>query len=335
MVAIYGWVFFHAKLYSDTLLQVFFFARQHLWLVQWRRSQVDDGRRRGRAIGAAARGCAGSRRSSSRSRGWGWLMHRFTDAALPWWDAGVAMTSVAAQILMARRKLENWWLWIAVDVAVDRALRGQGPVAHAGFTSVLLGLAIWGLARWQAARQEGRRMKLRSICLHGPESTGKSTMAPELARHFGSACVVEYGRTYTEAFGTGWTMGDLVAIAQAHDAQTRSAIASGRTPVILDTDPLMTEVWAEMLYGKHDPWFDAWTGTADLYLLFDIDLPWVEDGTRMFGTPERRQRFFDLSKRSARTPRRALGDGERARARRATRPRCSAILGTEKAMAGA
>ena len=37
-------------------------------------------------------------------------------------------------------------------------------------------------------------MKLRSICLHGPESTGKSTMAPELARHFGSACVVEYGR---------------------------------------------------------------------------------------------------------------------------------------------
>ncbi|MGN6820209.1 MAG: AAA family ATPase, partial [Sphingomonas sp.] len=91
-------------------------------------------------------------------------------------------------------------------------------------------------------------MKLRSICLHGPESTGKSTMAPELARHFGSACVVEYGRTYTEAFGTSWTMADLVAIAQAHDAQTRQAIASGRTPVILDTDPLMTEVWAEMLY---------------------------------------------------------------------------------------
>ena len=73
---------------------------------------------------------------------------------------------------------------------------------------------------------KGGGMKLRSICLHGPESTGKSTIAPELARHFGSACVVEYGRTYTEAFGTNWTMADLVAIAQAHDAQSRQAIAT-------------------------------------------------------------------------------------------------------------
>ena len=38
-------------------------------------------------------------------------------------------------------------------------------------------------------------MTLRSICLHGPESTGKSTMAPELARHFGTRCVAEFGRT--------------------------------------------------------------------------------------------------------------------------------------------
>ncbi|HEU4959274.1 MAG TPA: AAA family ATPase [Sphingomonas sp.] len=139
-------------------------------------------------------------------------------------------------------------------------------------------------------------MILKTICLHGPESTGKSTLAPRLARHFGSASVAEYGRTYTERFGTGWTMEDLVAIAKAHDAETRAAVATGRLPVILDTDPLMTCVWAEMLYGRHDPWFDAWTGTADLYLLFDIDLPWIADGTRMFGTAAERQKFFDLSR---------------------------------------
>ena len=40
--------------------------------------------------------------------------------------------------------------------------------------------------------------------------------------------MVEYGRTYAEAYGTDLTMADLVTIAQAHDAQTRSAIASGR-----------------------------------------------------------------------------------------------------------
>ena len=136
----------------------------------------------------------------------------------------------------------------------------------------------------------------RTICLHGPESTGKSTIAPRLAARLGGAVIDEYGRTYAEANGTDFTMADLVAIAQGHDARTRAAIACGVDPAILDTDPLMTAVWADMLFGTRDPWFDTWDATADLYLLFDIDLPWIDDGTRMFGTIEARQRFFDLSK---------------------------------------
>lgn len=140
-------------------------------------------------------------------------------------------------------------------------------------------------------------MKFRTICLHGPESTGKSTMAPRLAAHFAGQCIAEFGRTYCEAFGTDLTMADLIMIAHAHDAKTRAAVATGRLPVILDTDPLMTAVWAEMLFGKRDVWFDRWTNTADLYLLFDIDLPWEDDGTRMFGSDAARRRFFDLSQR--------------------------------------
>ncbi|WP_294288359.1 ATP-binding protein [uncultured Sphingomonas sp.] len=136
----------------------------------------------------------------------------------------------------------------------------------------------------------------RTICLHGPESTGKSTIAPRLAAYLGGEVVDEYGRTYAETNGIDFTMADLVAIGQGHDAETHAVIARGVDPVILDTDPLMTAVWADMLFGRRDPWFDAWDGTADLYLLFDIDLPWVEDGTRMFGTAEARQRFFDLSR---------------------------------------
>ena len=153
-----------------------------------------------------------------------------------------------------------------------------------------------GLARYAALGGTCRGVTLTTICLHGPESTGKSTMAPRLARHFDTVCVAEFGRTYTEMFGIGWTMADLVGIARAHDAKVRAAVASNPPPVILDTDPLMTCVWAEMLYGRHDPWFDAWTNTADLYLLFDIDLPWIADGTRMFGTFAERQKFFDLSR---------------------------------------
>lgn len=134
-------------------------------------------------------------------------------------------------------------------------------------------------------------MTLRSVCLHGPESTGKSTVGPRLARHFGSPYVAEYGRTYAEERGTDFTMADLVAIAEGHDRAARAAVATGPYPAILDTDPLMTAAWAMMLFGRRDPWFDAWTGTADLYLFLDTDLPWVADGTRLFGTVAERARF--------------------------------------------
>lgn len=139
-------------------------------------------------------------------------------------------------------------------------------------------------------------MTPRTICLHGPESTGKSTLAPRLAAHFGGTWIGEYGRHFAERRGIEFSMADLVEIARVHDAQTRAMLAAGADPLILDTDPLMTAVWADMLFGVRDHWFDAWTGTADLYLLFDIDLPWVADGTRMFGSDALRQRFFDLSK---------------------------------------
>lgn len=140
-------------------------------------------------------------------------------------------------------------------------------------------------------------MTLRTVCLHGPESTGKSTMAPRLAQQFDSVCVAEFGRTYCETYGIDLTMSDLVVIAQTQDAKARKAVDSGARPVILDTDPLMSAVWADMMFGRRDPWFDRWQGTADLYLLFDIDLPWVDDGTRMFGSHRDRTRFFDLSRR--------------------------------------
>ncbi|AXJ96108.1 MULTISPECIES: AAA family ATPase [unclassified Sphingomonas] len=139
-------------------------------------------------------------------------------------------------------------------------------------------------------------MRTRSICLHGPESTGKSTLAPRLAKHFDTRCIAEFGRTYCEAFGTDLTMADLVEIGKGHDAKVRAALAVHDYPVILDTDPLMTAVWADMMFGRRDPWFATWHNTADLYLLLDIDLPWVDDGTRMFGTAAARRRFFELSR---------------------------------------
>jgi len=140
----------------------------------------------------------------------------------------------------------------------------------------------------------------RTVCLHGPESSGKSTLAPRLAAHLGTAWVREYGREYTEAHGQDLAMADLVAIAEGQVALARAALAdaerAGRHWLVLDTDPLMTIAWAEMLFGRRDPWFDRWRGEADLYLLMDIDLPFVPDPVRFFGDEERRKRFFDISR---------------------------------------
>jgi NadR type nicotinamide-nucleotide adenylyltransferase len=138
------------------------------------------------------------------------------------------------------------------------------------------------------------------ICLHGPESTGKSTLATRLAAHFGCEVVPEYGRAYCEAHGTDIGMAELVHIAQVQDgmnmAAAKRAKELGAEFVLFDTDPLITGVWAQMMFDASDPWFAGFTGYADLYLLLDIDLPFVDDGLRVYAGDKDRRHFFDLCK---------------------------------------
>lgn len=128
------------------------------------------------------------------------------------------------------------------------------------------------------------------LCLHGAESTGKSVLAAQLERDLGIPWVPEYGRAYAEAHGTTFTMADLLAIAAGQDAAMRTASAGNPPLLLLDTDPLMTAAWAQMLFGEVPDALLAYP-KADLYLLFDPDVPWVEDGTRMFGSAAARARF--------------------------------------------
>jgi NadR type nicotinamide-nucleotide adenylyltransferase len=137
---------------------------------------------------------------------------------------------------------------------------------------------------------------IKRICLHGPESTGKSTMATRLAAHFGCEVVPEYGRAYCEANGTDIDMAALVHIAQMQDDMNKAATARGGERVLFDTDPLVTAVWADMMFGARDPYFAEWHDYADLYLLLDIDLPFVDDGLRVYSEQTDRQHFFDLCK---------------------------------------
>ncbi|WP_420138887.1 AAA family ATPase [Sphingomonas sp.] len=152
------------------------------------------------------------------------------------------------------------------------------------------------LASWPFIPPVVRSAYASTICLHGPESTGKTTLTRRLAEHFGTLYVPEYGRTYCEQYGLDLTMDDLVTIGRTHCAMTAALVRLCRQRLFLDTDPLMTAVWADMLFQQRDPWFERFDTTAKLYLLLDIDMPWIDDGTRFFGDRDRRRQFFDLSR---------------------------------------
>jgi nicotinamide mononucleotide transporter len=158
-VAIYGWVFAGARLYSDALLQGFFFAANLYGWANWTRSRADAGEVVVLTLDPATRaawliGGAGA------CFVWGALMHRYTDASYPWWDAGIAIASVAAQVMQARRAIESWWVWIAVDVASVPLYAAKGLWFTAALYVVLLGLAIYGLVDWRRAAGRQHRAAL-------------------------------------------------------------------------------------------------------------------------------------------------------------------------------
>ena len=133
----------------------------------------------------------------------------------------------------------------------------------------------------------------RRVVLTGVESTGKSTLAPQLAAHFGGMLMPEYGRHWAENNGTDFSIAALRGIAAGHIAACEALAAGQPCLIVEDTDIVMTSAWSVMLHGRRDPLLSTLPATGDLYLLFRPDTPWVDDGTRMFGG-EKRSHFHNV-----------------------------------------
>ena len=133
---------------------------------------------------------------------------------------------------------------------------------------------------------------MRTVCLHGPESTGKTTLARELAVHFGSVVVPEFGRLYCEIFGNACDIEDLRAIRRGHDLLAAAGRRKARGILILDTDAIMTAIWADILTGRRPADLDRIDDPAELYLLCDIDVPFARDSIRYFPDAGTRARMF-------------------------------------------
>lgn len=133
------------------------------------------------------------------------------------------------------------------------------------------------------------------ISITGPESTGKSWLAENLARHYSAKWVPEYARAYLEKLNKPYTFSDILKISKGQLAAENALHSSGHL-LFCDTDILVTYIWCMVRYGKCHSWIKKtlFTNKYDLYLLCDIDLPWEFDKYREH--PHMRKQLFDLYK---------------------------------------
>ena len=134
-----------------------------------------------------------------------------------------------------------------------------------------------------------------TICLHGVESVGKSSLAERLAAHYGTIVVPEYGRSHCETYGTDCREQDLLLIGNSQQAMIEAARPWCNKRLIADTDALMTAAWSQMMIG-YAPDQLICHPKADLYLMLNTDAPFVDDGTRVYGEPKQRERFDRIAR---------------------------------------
>ena len=135
------------------------------------------------------------------------------------------------------------------------------------------------------------------VVLTGSESTGKTTLAEQLARHYGAELVPEFVRGYAEQHGGVIQFSDHGPIARGQIALEDEHIARAGQLVVQDTDLLSTVVYCRHYFGACPPWIEeaATARRPDLYLLCEIDLDWIADGVRDRGhmRDEMQQLFRD------------------------------------------
>jgi nicotinamide mononucleotide transporter len=153
-VSLYAVVFYDARLYSDMVLQGFFFALNLYGWASWLRARDDSGMPVGWMDGASRQAWAGA--TIIAWVAWSFAMDRYTDAVAPWIDGAIAMLSITAQWLLARRRVESWYLWILVDLIAIPLFAWRGLYPTSAVYVVLLGLSIDGLIQWRRAAATGR-----------------------------------------------------------------------------------------------------------------------------------------------------------------------------------
>jgi len=146
-------------------------------------------------------------------------------------------------------------------------------------------------------RTEKPGSRITRVVITGPECTGKSTLAKQLASHYHTEYIPEYAREYITNLGRHYEYDDLVHIAEV---QLKQAYESGNEAngiVFLDTYLIITKVWFNVVYGHCPSWIDEELvrKTIDLYLLCNTNIPWSADSVRENGG-EMREKLYLMYK---------------------------------------
>lgn len=135
------------------------------------------------------------------------------------------------------------------------------------------------------------------IAILGAESTGKTTLAESLARHFGTVWVPEYAREYMSKNPGDYSIDDIVSISKEQLRMENELAQKASRLLFTDTEFIIAKVWCEDVFGTCPRWIEEQVQLHryDLYLLTANDLPWVPDPLRVNG--HRRDFLFEWYKR--------------------------------------
>lgn len=137
--------------------------------------------------------------------------------------------------------------------------------------------------------------QIKKIAIVGPESTGKSTIAQQLAKHYQTLWVPEYARYYCAALTEPCNLQDEINMYHGQLALEESILAiSEKDLIFCDTTFITVKVWSDEVFGNTpEVVLNALPlHSYDFYLLMDIDLPWQEDPLRDF--PHKREHFMQV-----------------------------------------
>jgi NadR type nicotinamide-nucleotide adenylyltransferase len=139
---------------------------------------------------------------------------------------------------------------------------------------------------------------LKKIVIIGPESTGKSSLCTQLASHYKTDWVKEYAREYLLENGTAYTFKNLLEVAKGQIELEETAIEnmlqSDTGLLFIDTNMYVMKVWCEFVFEKCHHWIlnTIVERKYDLYLLCNIDLPWVKDELREYPDLVTREKLY-------------------------------------------